>query len=96
LLDTVVISEIAKDQPVPNVIAWIDSLDSANSYLSVVTLGEVLYGIERMPFGRRRLSREGWYQQTREIYFERILPLDLQVTEEWGASLREWPQLATI
>ena len=46
LLDTNVVSELRKQRPHGGVLAWLQSIDDAQLYLSVVTLGEIQAGIE--------------------------------------------------
>lgn len=46
LLDTNVVSELRKQRPHGGVVAWLQSIDDAQSYLSAVTLGEIQAGIE--------------------------------------------------
>jgi toxin FitB len=46
LLDTNVISELRKPRPHGGVVAWLESINSNDLYLSAVTLGEIQAGIE--------------------------------------------------
>jgi toxin FitB len=48
LLDTNVISELVARQPDQSVLAWIEALDQTAVYLSVITIGEIHRGIERL------------------------------------------------
>lgn len=54
VLDTNVISELARPTPMPQVIDWLDRQDVSQIYVTSVTIGELLYGLIRMPAGRRR------------------------------------------
>ena len=47
LLDTNVVSELAKTRPNPKVVAWLRSVPSTDLFLSVITLGEIRKGIEK-------------------------------------------------
>ena len=49
LLDTSVISEWTKSKPDGRVVAWLESVDEASLYLSVLAFAEVRLGIERLP-----------------------------------------------
>jgi len=49
-----VISELVKPQPDGNVLRWIGETDEALLFLSVLTLGEIRSGIERLNPGNRR------------------------------------------
>jgi toxin FitB len=46
LLDTNVVSELRKQRPHGGVVAWLESIDDAQLYLSAVTIGEIQAGIE--------------------------------------------------
>ena len=46
LLDTNVVSELRRPRPHGGVLAWIQSVDDADFYLSSVTIGEIQVGIE--------------------------------------------------
>ena len=43
-----------KGEPVPAVFAWVASHPSADLFTTTITMAEVLYGIERLPHGKRR------------------------------------------
>lgn len=48
LLDTNVISELIAKRPNERVVQWLDQLDPASIYLSVITIGELRKGIEKL------------------------------------------------
>lgn len=54
ILDTNVVSELMKPNPSPAVFAWAASRPPADLFTSTITMAEVLYGIERLPQGKRR------------------------------------------
>jgi len=54
LLDTNVISELIARTPNQQVIDWIDRLDPDAVYLSVITIGELRKGIEKLVPSRRK------------------------------------------
>jgi len=56
ILDTDVIAEMQKVDPDPNVIAWLDTLDSTTTYITAITVTELLLRIERLPSGKRRTA----------------------------------------
>jgi predicted nucleic acid-binding protein len=60
LLDTCVISELVKKEPHPAVIRWMDAGDESRLYLSVLTLGEIIKGITRLPDGEKREKLQSW------------------------------------
>src|SRR5258708_21157202 len=85
LLDTNAVSEWVKQQPNAGVIAWMEAADEDRIFISVVSLAELRYGVERMPTGRRRSRLEQWLRNELPLRFEsRILPVDTEVAEAWG------------
>lgn len=85
LLDTCVISELAKPRPDPNVLRWIEQQDESRLYLSVLTLGELHKGIAKLDTGIRRRKLEQWVDTDLQARFaRRILPLDGAILKVWG------------
>jgi predicted nucleic acid-binding protein len=86
LLDTNVISELIKSDPDGNVIRWIDEAEETILFLSVLTLGEIRNGIERLNPGKRRGRLESWLTVDLRLRFQdRILAIDEAIAERWGA-----------
>jgi hypothetical protein len=54
LLDTCVTSELVAKHPNPKVVDFIDSLDSDDVFLSVITIGEIAKGIEELSKSKRK------------------------------------------
>ena len=54
ILDTNLISELVRKAPDLGVVSWLDSLDASDIALTAVTAAELLYGVARLPDGRRR------------------------------------------
>lgn len=85
LLDTCAISELVAKQPNQRVIDWIDSVDPETVHLSVITIGEIRKGIEKLPDSKRKSTLQEWLVGELFIRFSgRILPIDLDVILAWG------------
>ncbi len=85
LLDTCVISELAKPKPAGGVVAWLEGSDETALYLSVLTLGELEKGIAKLPASPRRRKIEAWVREDLAGRFHgRLLPLDGKIAVEWG------------
>lgn len=85
LLDTNVVSELVARVPNPRVLTWLDSLDPADVYLSVVTISEIRKGIEKLPDSPRRAQLLAWLATELPARFgERVLTLDQGVMLTWG------------
>ena len=87
LLDTNTVSELRKeDRCDENVAAWSDSVDIEDTYLSVLTLGEIRKGIEQL---RNRdpvqtAVLENWLIDLERQYEGRIISIDAQIAHAWG------------
>jgi len=90
LLDTCVISELVAKRPEPKVVSWIDSVDPETTFLSVITLGEIRKGIEKLPISDRKSTLQVWLRDELPIVFSgRILPIDIPVALRWGQLIGE-------
>ena len=87
LLDTNVISELRKGPRAnPHVVAWFMGVTEEEIHLSVLAVGELRRGVERV---RERDARQAgalkrWLRQVVRDHAERILPVDYRVAEPWG------------
>jgi hypothetical protein len=54
VLDTNVISELARQAPDPGVLSWLDSLEVSEVVTTAVTAAELRYGVARLPDGHRK------------------------------------------
>ena len=84
LLDTNVVSELRKPQPNPKVSRWTAETHEENLFLSVVTVAELRFGIERQENSEHRNRLEEWVRNVIEGFGVRVLPIDTQVAEAWG------------
>ena len=84
LLDTCVISELTKHKPNARVIEWINQAPLDSLFLSVITIGEIRKGLNKLPKSKRKEKLTIWLNTLMEEYKERLLPVDLAVAENWG------------
>ncbi|MYL23181.1 PIN domain-containing protein [Halomonas alkaliantarctica] len=54
VLDTNVLSELMRPAPDARVVDWLDRQDARSVTISAITVAEILYGIERLPDGKRK------------------------------------------
>lgn len=86
LLDTCVISELVTKKPNPKVVEFVDTLDTDDIYLSVITIGEIVKGIEKLTISRRKRALHGWLRDDLLTRFQgKIIPLDTEIILTWGA-----------
>jgi hypothetical protein len=85
LLDTNVVSELVRPRPDAGVVAWLAEVDEDRVHLSVITIAEIRFGIERLARGRRRSRLDAWLRDELALRFEaRILPISPPVADAWG------------
>ncbi len=56
VLDTNAVSEVMLATPNPTVQEWFDRQSAEDLWITSVTLAELLYGIERLPDGKRKVG----------------------------------------
>jgi toxin FitB len=83
LLDTNILSELKRPSPDSRVRAWYAGAPSDGLYLSVITLGEVRKGIERLRSRDRGRANDlaSWRDGLAAAYGDRILPIDQAVAD---------------
>jgi predicted nucleic acid-binding protein len=88
LVDTNVLSELRKGRRCDSRVgAWFASVDGDALYLSVLVVGEMQRGADRI---RRRDQKaaaalDRWLGNITATYADRILPVDLAVARLWGS-----------
>ena len=92
VLDTNVLSEALTPEPFPEVARWLASQPNSSLFTTAITKGELLYGVEVMPKGRRRSALHAAIARIlTQLLSDRILPFDSDAAEVYsriGASRR--------
>jgi predicted nucleic acid-binding protein len=77
VLDTNVVSELMRKAPEPRVVSWVDRFAASEVLVTAVTAAELMYGVARLPEGRRKrklhIKVEGLLT---EDFEDQILPFD--------------------
>ena len=85
LVDTCALSELVKPKPSNDVCDWFEATRPEALFVSVLTLGEIRKGVEKLKGGRRRAQITTWLETELLAWFEdRVLPVDARVADEWG------------
>jgi len=87
LLDTNVLSEPRKGTRCdPGVRDWMEHVVAEELFVSVMVLGEIRRGIERIRMRDQQQARalERWLQSLATEFTDRILPVDERVADQWG------------
>lgn len=77
VVDTNVISELMKASPSGVVVDWVHAQSEEEFYTTSVTLAEVLYGIARLPEGRRKDLLRITASEVFATFSGRVLPFDV-------------------
>lgn len=86
LLDTNVVSEGRRRDGEPRVVGWLTSVASDELFVSVLVLGEVRRGIDRLrPRDPDQAAVfERWLADLHERFADRVIPIDTAIADEWG------------
>jgi predicted nucleic acid-binding protein len=88
LLDTNVISELRKKERDARVASWFEAVESVDLYVSVLVVGEIRNGIERL---RRRGDKkqasalDRWLDDLKDEFGNRLVGISAAIAERWGA-----------
>ncbi|MPY81881.1 MAG: PIN domain-containing protein [Actinophytocola sp.] len=87
LVDTSVIAEVRKRRPDRGVAAWWERVPAHELFLSVVTVGELQRGIERLRprgYDAQADRLHEWLDGIVARFADRVLPVTAAVTSAWG------------
>ncbi|MDF1883632.1 type II toxin-antitoxin system VapC family toxin [Sulfurimonas sp. SAG-AH-194-C21] len=94
LLDTNIISEFISTKPNENVQKFILTLKEEDLFLSVITIGEIKFGIEKLEDGKKKVSLLHWLENDLlQRFNNKILPINVNVMLKWGALNQELKKL---
>jgi predicted nucleic acid-binding protein len=89
VLDTNIISETSKPEPDARCLAWLHS-HAMDCCLTTITLGEMCFGLERLPDGKRRRELARKYDFIRQDFGDWILDFDEAAAAEFGRYVAEY------
>jgi predicted nucleic acid-binding protein len=88
IVDTNVVAEVMKTSPAREVLSWLNEQDSSLLFLTAITIGEIGYGLEILPRGKRRLQLEqGFERVIAEAFMGRILVFDEEAARHYGVMM---------
>jgi len=93
LIDTNVISELVRPKPDAIVLDWFSRTPDEALFLSVLSLGEIRKGVEKLTNPEEAPRREKlrlWLEHDlRDWFGSRILPIGPDVADHWGRLLAQ-------
>ena len=84
LLDTCVLSELRHSRGDQNVRSAVATLRPSETFLSVITLGEISKGIALLTDDHKKRDLGYWLPSVERSYTDRILPIDRDTAIIWG------------
>ncbi len=84
LLDTCVVSEIARARGDEGVKGRVSAIPSSDLYISVITIGEIAKGIALLETGRKKKRYVDFLRGIEQDYANRVLPVDVETAHIWG------------
>ena len=84
VVDTNVVSELMKSEPNQSVRRWTLARAGTDLYTNAITIAEVLYGIERLPSGRRKELLRSTATDVFATFAHKVLPFDANAAAHYS------------
>ena len=87
LLDTNILSDIAKPAPSPSLLAWMSEQIDEDLFIASLTVAEIRRGVLEKPAGKRRDALEAWFSGPdgpQALFAGRVLPFDENAALIWA------------
>ena len=85
VLDTNVVSELMRDRPHSDVLAWLDDQLTSTLFVTAITEAEIRTGIAILPDGERQRGLTAAAERAFGVLFaERILPFDSDAAQAYA------------
>ncbi|HEX3664077.1 MAG TPA: PIN domain-containing protein [Rhizomicrobium sp.] len=97
LLDTCVVSEGNRARSNEDVDGWLAAQKTADMFISSVSIGEIRYGVDRLPFGKKRSDLERWFDEIVLVGFAgRVVAFDLKAALHWADIRATYPNAKLV
>lgn len=70
--------------PDPGLLDWFEKTPERLLWISGISLGELSYGIDRLPEGKKKRDIRGWYEELRESFSRRTVGCSAEAFVRWG------------
>ena len=85
VIDTMILSELARPSPDPQILEWLNSRIMDTLFITAVTIAEIRFGIANWPEGKRRDALEASLSSIITLFGDRILDFDRRAAEPYAA-----------
>ena len=92
LLDTNIISDIAKPAPSESLLTWMSEQNDEDLFIASLTVAEIRRGVLEKPAGQRRDQLETWFsgpEGPQALFAGRVLPFDENASLIWARLMAE-------
>jgi len=101
LVDTNILSEMTRKQPDNRIVEWFENTANTDMFISVISVGELVYGVAKLPDGTKKMKLSAWLSDLfYENFYDRIVGISMDVMEAWGEMsakfMRTLPILDTL
>jgi hypothetical protein len=95
LLDTCVVSEGIRPKPGAAFVDWVRYQEPASLYISVLTLGELYFGVAQLNNPEKERELNSWIAVVEKQFANRIVVLDDFAARHWGYLRAAYPKAQT-
>jgi len=89
ILDTNILSEIMRPKPDQAVVRWVTDVAGDELWTTAITVAEIRYGIERLPYGSRKLEISATAERAFGLVRDRVLAFDAAAAREYALLVAE-------
>ncbi|MDO9356618.1 MAG: type II toxin-antitoxin system VapC family toxin [Solirubrobacteraceae bacterium] len=89
VVDSNVLSELMRPEPSPAVEAWALAQRPELMFTTAITVAEVMYGIARLPEGRRKQQLHGVATEIFMAFSDRVLSFDESAAQRYAVLVAE-------
>lgn len=97
LLDTVTLSNSSKIITIDRVQNWLDDQSAHTLFTSTLCIGELRYGVERLPPGQKRDALRVWIEEKIDrLFSRRVIAFDGSIAKTWAELRAQSPRTLPI
>jgi predicted nucleic acid-binding protein len=84
---------MTKQNPDKGVVKWFINTSDTDKFISVISIGEIVHGIEKLPNCSRKNKLTAWFNEVvSEGFNERILDINASTMHAWGKMMAKLPR----
>jgi predicted nucleic acid-binding protein len=93
LVDTNILSDMTKPQPNKGVMNWFSNTIDTDMFISVISIGEIVCGIEKLPDSTKKVNLSAWFNEIiQDGFTDRIANIDTNIITIWGKLQAKLPR----